>query len=241
MKRFSASCAFLALALASATVTSAQSILEYFSGTSPALTVTPAGTSQTLQIQGFDSNLGTLTDVKITISGLVSQLAKGENIGAGATPYSYNLGATAAVDRGATNLFTSSLVSLTGSGNVSGTDGTLDFKGPSAFHSYPNENTPQTTDTVLAGVYAVPLVDLASYVSSGKISFTARASGNSTLTGSGNMLMQSTNLANLGVTVDYTYSPIPEPSVCALALGCAVLGLSVLRHRTRLPAPADPN
>ena len=210
------------------------SILSYVASTPGGWTTgqSAAGNPQTLQVQGFDSSLGVLTGVTLTVSGKVAQMARGEKLDTGTSPFSYSVFATVSLDKnGGPNLYTSPLISISGSGTLQAFDGSIDFKGPSAFQSYPDENISLTTDTLLSSVYVAPPALFSSFLSSGLLDYTARAVGGGSVTGSGSFVSQTVDLPSLGLLVEYAYTPIPEPSLYATLLGAASLGIVTIRRR----------
>lgn len=213
-----------------AVAASAQQVVSYNSPLlAPLLTATPASVTQAVQLPGFDFNLGTLTEVKVSFNGFVQQRARGEflnNSGAGTSNYSYNLTASVSVDRsGGPDLLDFGPVDLVGSGaRQSLYDGTFDFAGASGFDT-------ALIDTPLSADYFAPGNLLASYISLLPLNFSVTAIGNSSVSGPGNFAVSTTNLVGGMMEVMYTYTPIPEPSTYAALAGAAALGFVVRRRR----------
>ena len=208
----------------------AQQIVSYVtSPLSPLLTGTPTSATRTVQLPGFDFNLGTLTAVKLTFDGFVQQRARGEffnNAGTGTSPFSYNVATTVALDRsGGPDLLDFAPVTLVGAGTRQSLfDGVFDFAGPSGF------DTALITTALLDSCFA-PQNLLASYISVSPINYLVTATGNSSVSGPGNFSAGTTNLVGGFLGVEYTYTAIPEPSTYAAILGVATLGYAALRRR----------
>lgn len=208
----------------------AQQVVSYVtSSLNPLLTGTPNSDTRSIQLPGFDANLGTLTHVTLTFDGFVQQRARGEfynNAGTGTSPFSYNLTTTVSLDRtGGPDLLDFTPVTLAGAGTRQSLfDGTIDFAGASGFDT-------TLITTALLDSYFAPQNLLASYISVSPVSFLVTATGNSSISGPGNVILGTTNLVGGFLGVEYTYTAIPEPSTYAAILGAATLGYAALRRR----------
>jgi len=178
--------------------------------------------TQTLQLPGFDASLGTLTQVKLSYAGEIWQSLQAENLGAG--PATYDQTTTATLSLGKTagpTLFSPAPIVFHQTGSLSGFDGTPDFAGPSGVAS--------DLDTKTNGFILDP--NLASYLSLNPISFDVSvASVTPAITG-GNFLTGNKTDAAVSLSVEYTYTAIPEPSTFAVILGAGVLGFVTIRRR----------
>ena len=206
---------------------SAQSILSYFAAT-PAVSA-PSGSftnwTKTLQLPAFDPGMGILTQVKITYAGEALQTAKGENLSGGAAPFSYNVTTTLALAKAmGPTLFSPAPITLTGSGTSGAFDGTIDFAGSSGF----NFTQDITTSGVLIDSSAATL---AQYTGVGLIDFTGTATATSSVMGSGAFVSQTISKASATLSLEYTFTPIPEPSTYAVIIGLAVFGCVTFRRR----------
>lgn len=216
---------FAALGLAG--VASAQSVLSYFAST-PAVSA-PSGAftdwTKTLQLPAFDASLGTLTQVKLSYLGEALQTAGGENLSASSAPFSYNITTTLTVEKtSGPTLFSPAAIVLSGSGTNAAFDGGFDFAGASGFSF-----TQQITAVGSLLYTSAPI--LAEYTGTGMIDFTAIASATSSISGSGEFASETISKASAGLGVEYTFTPIPEPSTYALAIALMSLGWVALRKR----------
>lgn len=220
--------ALLFIGIATAGGANAQQVLSYVAST-PSVTA-PSGSftnwTKTLEVPRFDSSLGTLTEVRLAFGGTAFQSAGGENLGATGGNYSYSISThfTLARAGGGSSLFTPAAVTLSGSGNLSPFDNTLDLAGTSGFRveqtiSRPGELT------------LVDSLSLSSYIGSGDLEFTATAAAVSSITGPGQFATQAISKASVSVAIDYVYTPIPEPGTTAALLGVSAFGLILLRRR----------
>ncbi len=186
--------------------------------------LTATSWTKTLQLPSFDSTQGTLTQVLLTFSDETQQQFVAENTGA--TGGSYNFTSTASISLskvGGPTLLAATPIVFQKSGALPGFDGTLDFAGTSGF------TTPLNV-TDASGTALDP--NLSSYLGTGLISFTVSTTGVSTLVGPGNFADGALTSAKAQIAVQYSYSPIPEPSTYAAILGLAVLGYVTIRRRT---------
>ena len=206
---------------------SAQSILSYFAAT-PAVSA-PSGSftnwTKTLQLPAFDPSLGILTQVKLTYTGEALQTAKGENLSGGAAPFSYNVTTTLTLAKAMEPmLFSPAPITLAGSGTSGAFDGTIDFGGSSGFNF--------TQDITTSGIFTnSSAATLAQYTGLGMIDFTGTATATSSVTGSGAFVSQTISKASASLGLEYTFTPIPEPSTCALIIGLAAFGCVTFRRR----------
>jgi len=205
----------------------AQSILSYVV-TTPGVDA-PSGSftnwTKTLQLPGFDASLGELTSVKLTFDGVILQTANGENIGATAAPFAYNVTTNLTMSRqGGIGLFAPAATILAGAGTNSVFDGTLDFAGSSAFAFTQSMSVSDSFTTTTPS-------DLATFIVPGLIDFVGTAIATSSVTGSGQFVSQTISKASARLTVDYTFTPIPEaPHFAALLAG---LGFCAAAFRRR--------
>lgn len=174
-------------------------------------------------LQGFDPGLGRLTQVQLSFSGQISQTLFATN--SSTTPVSYSLvdqlyltiGTTTGLKLAALGPFEYSLGStvsgkLPGLGNLSSTQFT-----PVAFQQT------FTDPVVLASLSGSRPVDL--IVNAFESGSSHWIDGNRGTGGSGSAASLSV------VTLDYTYTQIPEPKTYAALLGLAVFGLVLARRR----------
>mgnify|MGYP000576388004 CR=1 FL=1 len=197
----------------------AQQVISYFAQIPQATT----NWTQTLQLPSFDSGLGTLTQVKLSYTGDVWQSLFAENTSL-ANASTYNLTTTATLTlgkQGGPTLFAPTPIAFNRAGPVLGYDGNLDFGGTSGVTF--------NQQTTVNGTYFDG--DLPSYLGLGPINFVASASGLSTLISGGNFVKGALTSAATGLSVEYTFTAIPEPSAYAAIFGAAALAFVTIRRR----------
>ncbi|MDB9507278.1 PEP-CTERM sorting domain-containing protein [Microcystis aeruginosa CS-338/01] len=167
----------------------------------------------------FDSSLGTLNSVIVTLDATVAGTVALENIGPSASSITYNLQASVAVSSPSVGSLLTSVPVFSGTFNASPFDGTLDFGGTSGTTiSNLTANASQTT-TLTTG--------LTPFIGSGALSAFLSGIGQSNASGSGNIASVFTTQAGGTVTVQYNYTPaatVPEPSAILGILAVAGIG-----------------
>lgn len=201
--------------------TSAQATVISFTG-SKALTTT--NWSDVLTFGKFDTNLGTLTSIKFDLSGVVQGVGSAESLDASGTNVTLSLGSLLGLTRpdGSTLVVTNPV--FTRVFNFSAFDGAINFGGTSG----------GTTGNVLAtgsnSFVSSNASDFAlfSAAGGGTINLGLNALGNSSGSGSGNLITQFNTAASGNVLVTYTYttpSPVPEPASMAMIFtGLGLIG-----------------
>ena len=186
--------------------------------------------STSLTIPAFDTSLGTLQAVYLTLYGTVTGTIQFENDDAEAATVTSNLGASIKLKRPDNSVLVVSLPVYTSSTMVDAFDGTDDYDGASG--------------RTIAGVSAadndsVTLTsasDMALFTSGSDLVATFSATGASSASGAGNLTTKFTTKAGGYATVQYAYddtSAVPEPASWAMMVGgFGLLGGALRRKRT---------
>lgn len=199
--------------------TSAQATVMSFTG-SKALTTT--NWSDVLTFGKFDTNLGTLTSIKFDLSGVVQGVGSAESLDASGTNVTLSLGSLLGLTRpdGSTLVVTNPL--FTRVFNFSAFDGTINFGGTSGGTT---GNVSATGSNSFVSSNASDFA-LFSAAGGGTINLGLNALGNSSGSGSGNLITRFNTAASSNVQVTYTYTkPTAVPEPASLALIFTGLGL----------------
>lgn len=184
--------------------------------------------TETLTVSQFDSSLGVLESVMITLDGGVTGSASLESLDAAAATITANLQAT--IDAFITNFGAVGTVLpiVSASFDASAFDGGIDFGGTSGTEIGPLSGTDTDTNTFTSGLDA--------FIGTGTLDIEATAEGASAATGAGNVITLFGTEAEAEVTVKYTYTaavtppPVPLPAGIPLMLGAlGLLGLAKRR------------
>lgn len=195
-------------------------VVSYATSTGPTQQAT--NWSTTLNLPAFDASLGTLTAVKFSYKGDVLHTIFAENLNA--LPSSYDLLSQVNLQlthEGGLTLFAPAPLVFNATGNQAAFDGLLDFDGASG-DTLLHEGT--WSDDYFAS-------SLLPYIGSTPLSFAATAVSSFSNEGGGNFATGGEATAGASLTVEYTFTPIPEPSTYAALLGGAALGFAALRRR----------
>jgi len=182
--------------------------------------------ASSVSITKFDPALGTLNSIEIEFQAHMEGTIKFEHRGGTPATVTTSLSAELLLQRpDLTNLVVDGGLTVTTVDSVSGFDGTVDFGGTSGkTHGPLSANLSNTTLTSSAA-------DLALFTGTGDIVLPVLASAASAATGSGNMVIDFTDLASAGVKVTYDYAPVPEPSTLVGLLGMGLVGLALVWRR----------
>ncbi|MFQ3549970.1 MAG: choice-of-anchor E domain-containing protein [Armatimonadota bacterium] len=184
--------------------------------------------NSTVTIPKFDSSLGTLTSIEFSLIGFVSGSTAFENLDASPATVTTNLSAMLKLTRPDSSTLVISLPVANTSDYASEYDGITDFNGTSG-KTYSNLSA-SATESFISTLAS----DFALFTGTGNIILPVTATGTSSGSGAGNLLLQFTTNASADVFVKYNYEPdvIPEPaSIVALLGGIAGIGGVALKRR----------
>jgi len=193
-------CAATALALC-ASVGSASSVTH-----SASLELATTNWSTTMTFPRFDSSLGCLDSICFNLNGHVQGTAKFESLDASPATVTMDLAATLTLQRpdGTTLVVTMPLAST--SDDASAYDGTTDFAGTSgATYSSLSADKAEAACTSATA-------DFTLFTGTGDIVLPVVATGTSTGSGAGNLILQFATDASAGASVTYYYSTCTVPS-----------------------------
>lgn len=212
-----------ALALAAlGTVTSAQAAVISFTDS---VAMTKTNWSDVLSFGMFDSNLGTLTSIKFNLSGLVQGIGNAESMDSSATNVNLSLGSLLKLTRPDNSTLVVTNPVFTQAFNFDAFDGAINFGGASGGTT---GNVSASASDAFTSFNAADFA-LFSAAGGGTISLGLGATGNSSGTGSGNLVTQFTTSASGNALVTYTYEPtrtnVPEPASLAIIFtGLGLIG-----------------
>lgn len=193
---------------------------------SDSVALQPTNFNSSVSVPKFNPALGTLTKVIFELSGHVEGQAKFESLDASPTTISMQLAAQVKLQRPDLSSLVVALPLAMTMDNASAFDGLMDFGGTSG-KTYPalagNDNEMSMTTAPL---------DLALFTGMGNIMLPVMATGASTGSGAGNLLLQFSTSASANVMVTYDYT-VPEPATAGL-LGLGAL--ASVRRRRRVAA-----
>jgi len=182
----------------------------------------------TIRLQGFDATLGTLTQVKLSFTSEIVQSAQAENLAGSGAGFTFLGQDTLSFGHvGGPALFHSSEIQFTRSATLAAFDSVLDYDGVSGLHF--------TQNGAVLGDYRD--ANLAAYVTSRTVDFSAALGAISTWSASGGIMLAGSSVASsLRLAVEYGYTPalvtVPETPTFAVFAGLAALGgVIVVRRR----------
>lgn len=207
----------LALGLAVASAALARPTETFTSSFGPANTTF----SNNLSFPKFDSTLGTLNSITVTLYGGVTGTARGESEDGSPTTITLTLGASLTLTRPDTTTIVVSLPSLNQTFNATAFDNVVDYGGTSGV-TYTGLSANATNTVSLSGAS-----DISLFTGAGSISLPIIGTGNSSGSGPGNLDTKFTTQGSATGVVTYNYSTatVPEPKVYGAIGAVACLGL----------------
>lgn len=190
---------FLAAVAAAALAPSANAATISFSdGFGPAVT----NWSETLSLSQFDPSLGTLTSVTFELFGTAEGVANAESLSNGPSNVTLNLGAEVEASLAGFGSLGQVIPLASQTIALSAFDGNIDFGGTSGVALDDLEADDEVSNVFVSG--------LAPFIGTGNLPVIISASGNSSGSGSGNLITQFFTDAFASATITYDYDEIPD-------------------------------
>jgi hypothetical protein len=189
--------------------------------------------SNSLVFNKFDSSLGTLNSISLSLSGHVSGTAWAENTSAASSTVNLVIQSIVTLSRSDTTQIITAAPVAASTDNLAAFDGLQNFAGAD-FVKHTDLNADNTTLTSLNTA-----ADLALFTGNGLITLPISAGANSFASGPGGLISSFTTLASASATIVYNYtaarvlhdpSPVPEPASIVLT-ACGGIGLMFVMHR----------
>ena len=178
--------------------------------------------TDTLYIPQFDPSLGQLELIDFNLNATVQGDARFENLNPTPRSVTMSLRAMLEMRRPENTILQVALPESSFVQALGGFDGVLDFMGASG-RSYLGI----TSSVTEARSSPDPVSDLLLFTGTGMMSLPVTATGQSFISGGGNLAFLFNTFGQAELTVTYTYSIIPEPALGAMVM----LSLMLLRRR----------
>jgi len=177
--------------------------------------------SAALDVQQFDSSLGTLDSIKIELTGLVEGQAVYENTSStSGTDIDLDLAADVTLSTAALGDLIVALPTLSQTVTAGVFDGSIDFAGTSGA-TVGGLSSNDTVSTTLLGGFG-------EFIGTGFVSLLVAGDGNSTVEGNGNLISGFTTFAGADITVTYTFTEAPAAVPLPAGAPLLLLGLGAL-------------
>ncbi len=220
---------FGALLSVTAAVSVAHADFVSYSASTPLVGETTFNFNDSLSFPLFDPSLGTLNSIVFTLAGSASADQKFENLsGTGGTVVTISTG-TMSLFRPNNTPLVVTIPSLTNSIAAAQFDGLIDFTGASG-HTYPTTAFSSSDTQTYAGG-----ADLALFTGVGTIALPFTAIGNSSGSGTANLITQFGLSGASTATVKYNFTPteVPEASTYGSIGAVAIVGFLGYRRARR--------